>query len=352
MASGVSNPSLQEKLGAVVGMVEVVEVVDEDEVTPRPTKKQRVDQVVVEGCEGAVGGADGMPDLPVPWTPLRLIDEPFEHTESCADRDEGLPRLQLPQQNLPQQYVVCTEDVETSGRFFADVIDGGVFLGTIKNQTTLKAALAKISILGTLIIVGHSDDSAGYICKGKVLISKALSLAAGKVHQIVFLMCYSSEMARRSYNITQTKLAGAMQAFREKRVLKAGVKDGPPPRMEIQGFVGIGHGCSTSAWGDEEELDLVSSVALLTKALARWPGRKWSEIARMVSLPTSDSMDESDSSTVTFTCGMAFGECTVAPCVVLSTQNLRRLLDALQILRRELYQDNPLAALPCGDEIV
>lgn len=311
------------------------------------TKKQRVD----EGERWGTGSH--LPSFPAPWTPLRLIDEPLESHKSCVHTGDGLSRLPL-----TPQYVICTEDVESSGRFFAEVVQGGYFLGTINNQTTLKAALAKIEIPGTLIIVGHSDDSVGYICKGKVLISKALSLAVGKAHQIVFLMCYSSEMALRSYNITQTKLAGATQVFREKLSRKTvgasggGGVDGLPPRMEIEGFVGIGRGCSTSAWGDDEKLDLVSSVALLTKALARWPARTWSAIARGVSLPTSHSMDESESSTVTFTCGMAFGENTNAPCVHLSAQNRRRLLDALQILRRELYQNNPLATQSCGDEIM
>ena len=90
-------------------------------------------------------------------------------------------------------------------------------------------------------------------------------------------------------------------------------------------------------------------MALLTKVLARWPSQTWSEIAKAVLLPTSDSMDESDSSIVAFTCGEAFGECTDAPRVTLSTQNRQRLLKSLQILRRELYQDNPFALQSCGD---
>ena len=173
------------------------------------------------------------------WTPLRLIDEPLDSVYDIDETHQG---------PLIPQYVICTEDVESSGIFFADVVLGGYFLGTLKNQTTLKTALAKIYVPGTLFIIAHSDDSVGYICKGKVLISKALSLAAGKVNQIIFMMCYSSEMAQRSYNITCTKLARNMQAILDK--LSRGVSmdvDTPLPQMEIQGFVGIGRGCSTSA---------------------------------------------------------------------------------------------------------
>ena len=127
------------------------------------------------------------------WTPMRLLDEPLDCNNEYKDLGEsGIPPA--------PQYIVCTEDVEPSGRFLSNVLEGGCFLGTIKNQTTLKAALSKIdNDFGNLYIVGHSDKNAGYICKGKVLISKCLSLAKSKVKTIIFLMCYSSEIAERSY---------------------------------------------------------------------------------------------------------------------------------------------------------
>jgi hypothetical protein len=36
---------------------------------------------------------------------------------------------------LEPQYVVCTDDVESSGRFLSEVLVDGKFLGTIRNQT-------------------------------------------------------------------------------------------------------------------------------------------------------------------------------------------------------------------------
>ena len=152
----------------------------------------------------------------------------------------------------------------------------------MRNQTTLKAALSRAGAAGTLFIVGHSDDNYGYLCKGKVLISKALSLAQSKATQVFFLMCYSSEMAGRSHDIAQRTHSSAVQLWVEARPRrKAGAAE-PPPAPPFQGFVGLGRSCSTSAWGDDEELDLVSSVALLAKALLRWPSRTWSAVARGV----------------------------------------------------------------------
>jgi hypothetical protein len=237
--------------------------------------------------------------------------------------------------------------VESSGRFLAAVLEGGQFLGTIRNQSTLQAALSNVSAVGTLFIVGHSDQNYGYLCKGKVLISKALSLAEGKASTVVFLMCYSSEMAGRSHDIAQRTHASVRQRFEESR--KAGRVE---PERPFQGFVGLGHGCSTSAWGDDEELDLVSSVALLVKALARWPCRPWSTIAGGVAVPTSASMD-GGSTEVSFTSGRAYGDVgrVAAPRVRLSEEHRARLSAALVSLRRELYDGNPHAERPCGEAI-
>ena len=125
------------------------------------------------------------------WTPLHLLDSPLEPLELAATA----PKKQKTTDTtcitcLEPQYVVCTDDVESSGRFLSEVLVDGKFLGTIRNQTTFKQALSLAEIGGgTLFIVGHSDKNFGYICKGKILISKALSLAQSKVSKIVFLMC-------------------------------------------------------------------------------------------------------------------------------------------------------------------
>jgi hypothetical protein len=263
---------------------------------------------------------------------------------------------------------VCTEDVASSGQFLAAVIEGGQFLGTIRNQTTLKTALSKIDVTcnNTLFIVGHSDKNFGYLCKGKVLISKALSLAQGRASKIVFLMCYSSEMAERSYDIVQRTYVDARQRFqaekthhhhrRHRRGATTTTDTEEPPDMPFRGFVGIGHSCSTSGWGDDEELDLVSSVVLLVKSLSRWPQRSWSTIARGVPLPTSVSRDDGggDGEEVTFTCGEAFGRAAHddTPRVRFSDEQRARLGAALVSLQRELYDGNPHAEQPCGEEIV
>ena len=302
------------------------------------------------------------------WTPMRLLDEPLDCNNEHKDLGEsGIPPL--------PQYIVCTEDVEPSGRFLSNVLEGGCFLGTIKNQTTLKAALSKIdNDFGNLYIVGHSDKNAGYICKGKVLISKCLSLAKSKVKTIIFLMCYSSEIAERSYNITQRKFDTALLLHQEKNLRKrkrrkttssnstsssgsSTILPASAPEMEFYGFVGIGHGCSTSAWGEEEELDLVSSVSLLVKSLSRWPERTWLAIAQGVAIPTSNTMDdnnEEDSTTIMFTCGNAFGKTChlTAPRVNLSEENRIRLLKSLDMLKREIFEGNNNCLQLCGKEIV
>ena len=87
------------------------------------------------------------------------------------------------------------------------------------------------------------------------------------------------------------------------------------------------------------------SVALLAKALLRWPSRTWSAVTRGVPVPTSTSMDGSAEEAVTFTCGRAFGAAAhaAAPRVRLSAEHRARLAAALAS-RRQLYDGNPHAA--------
>ena len=101
----------------------------------------------------------------------------------------------------------------------------------------------------------------------------------------------------------------------------------------------------------------MSSVVLLAKSLSRWPQRSWSTIARGVPLPTSASMDdgggEGEGEEVTFTCGEAFGRAAHddTPRVRFSEEQRARLSAALVSLQRELYDGNPHAERPCGEEI-
>ena len=316
------------------------------------------------------------------WTPLHLLDSPLEPLELAATA----PKKQKTTDTtcitcLEPQYVVCTDDVESSGRFLSEVLVDGKFLGTIRNQTTFKQALSFAEIGGgTLFIVGHSDKNFGYICKGKILISKALSLAQSKVSKIVFLMCYSSEMAQRSYSISQRMYEHAMQRYQEAchrdhrrhrghrrktggttKTKQQQTQQQQTPSMPFHGFVGIGHSCSTSGWGDGEELDLVSSVVLLVKALSRWPQRSWAMIARGVLLPTSASMDGAPSSSscslmeeeeVTFTSGVAYGRAAHDQASRVRREEQRARLEmAMMSLRRELYDGNHHANEPGGEEI-
>ena len=141
------------------------------------------------------------------WTPLHLLDSPLEPLELAATA----PKKQKTTDTtcitcLEPQYVVCTDDVESSGRFLSEVLVDGKFLGTIRNQTTFKQALSLAEIGGgTLFIVGHSDKNFGYICKGKILISKALSLAQSKVD------CLSHVQRWRSAVIAYRKECTNMQ---------------------------------------------------------------------------------------------------------------------------------------------
>ena len=90
------------------------------------------------------------------WTPLHLLDAPLEPLEEPLKYDaaqQETTNVVVVPQYVPQ-YVVCTEYVESSGRFLADTLIHGKFLGIIRNQTTLKAAISEIKIIGgTLFIV-------------------------------------------------------------------------------------------------------------------------------------------------------------------------------------------------------
>ena len=65
--------------------------------------------------------------------------------------------------------------------------------------------------------------------------------------------------------------------------------------------------------------------------------------------PQSNALEE-----VTFTNGVAYGSAAHdrAPCVELTEEQRARLDGAIISLRRELYDGNPYADQPCGEEIV
>ena len=98
----------------------------------------------------------------------------------------------------------------------------------------------------------------------------------------------------------------------------------------------------------------MSSVALLVKSLSRWPERTWLTIAKGVSIPTSNTMSNNNNEdAVQFSCGNAFGKAChlTAPKVTLSEDQRSRLLDSLDMLKRELYDGNDHCQQTCGEKI-